>query len=303
MTGVAALAYIGLSVRDPDRWQEFGAEVLGMQPVPPSGDKGVRYLRMDKRAWRIMVEKGNPGLSVIGLEVADDSTLAALCVKLEAAGHSVKIMPELAKERSVHQLARVEDPEGNVVELVTSPRSTYLPFVSRFGIRFVTGNMGLGHLVLGCEDFDASQRFYLDELGFKISDRIGGTTFTRTNARHHTVGLGPVGGWRRKGLGHFMVQVEDIDMVGAALDRVATGGGTLQKTLGRHTNDQMISFYAFGPEGIRLEFGCGAQTVDPEWWVGAYDRPSVWGHHVLVPSSDQPAAEPGLSTLIQSEPS
>lgn len=279
MTGVAALAYLGLSVSDPQAWQAFGADVLGMQPT---GTDGARYLRMDERAWRIMLEPGEPGLNFLGLEMTDDASLEALCDTLDAAGHAVKMMPELAEARLVHQLARVEDPEGNAVELVTSPRSTYVPFHSPTGARFVTGPYGLGHVVLGCAHFDASLRFYTEQLGFRVSDRINDTSFLRVNGRHHTVGLGPAGGRRRTGLGHFMVQVEELDMVGAALDRVTDGAGTLQKTLGRHTNDQMVSFYVFGPDHIRLEYGYGARTADPGWRVGAYDRPSAWGHRIVA---------------------
>jgi hypothetical protein len=28
----AQLGYLGLSVRDPDQWEQFGAQVLGLQP-------------------------------------------------------------------------------------------------------------------------------------------------------------------------------------------------------------------------------------------------------------------------------
>ena len=40
-----------------------------------------------------------------------------------------------------------------------------------------------------------------------------------------------------------MAEVDSMDEVGRALDRVATQGVKLSATLGRHCNDHMISFY------------------------------------------------------------
>ena len=50
-------------------------------------------------------------------------------------------------------------------------------------------------------------------------------------------------------------------------------------TLGRHTNDQMVSFYARTPSGFEVEYGAGAVSVDESWTVVNHDRISVWGHH------------------------
>ncbi len=49
--------------------------------------------------------------------------------------------------------------------------------------------------------------------------------------------------------------------------------------MGRHTNDQMLSFYVKTPAGFDVEFGCEGVHVCPDnWKVRTYDSISLWGH-------------------------
>lgn len=62
-------------------------------------------------------------------------------------------------------------------------------------------------------------------------------------------------------------------------------------TLGRHTNDQMVSFYVRTPAGFDIEYGWGATEVDEQTWsVAKYSRTSVWGHEMadLEPGALEP---------------
>lgn len=50
-------------------------------------------------------------------------------------------------------------------------------------------------------------------------------------------------------------------------------------TLGRHANDEMISFYVRTPSGFDIEYGHGGLTVDDRTWVARQTTAhSVWGH-------------------------
>jgi len=54
-------------------------------------------------------------------------------------------------------------------------------------------------------------------------------------------------------------------------------------TLGRHTNDRMVSFYCVSPSGPSVEFGWDGRRVDDRTHVtGFYDEGSVWGHKQRV---------------------
>ncbi|UCE30034.1 MAG: VOC family protein [Burkholderiales bacterium] len=285
---VRALAYIGVAVEDPQAWLRFGTEVLGFMPAREA-DGGNR-LRIDHRAWRIAVGQGGANdLDFMGFEVSGDAELDAIACRLAGLGHAVTADDgELARDRGVSRLIHCVDPIGIRIEVVSGATDRFEhPFVSPCGVSgFVTGEQGLGHVVLGSEDIAAMRRFYVDGLGFRLSDRIrmpiGGAgqtelEFYHCNPRHHTLALVPVR--RPQRIFHFMVQVAGIDDVGFALDRVRAAGAKVTATLGRHTNDHMVSFYAATPGGIEVEYGCGARTIDEAVWrVALHHRPSMWGH-------------------------
>jgi len=78
---------------------------------------------------------------------------------------------------------------------------------------------------------------------------------------------------------HMMLEVAGFDDVGRCLDRVAANNVKIASTLGRHVNDEMISFYMRTPGGFSLEYGCGGKQVDwCEHVVFETTRGSHWGH-------------------------
>ena len=282
---VGSLGYIGLKVKDPDAWAGYATGVLGLMPGEVTG----RY-RLDDMAWRIAVEAGEADdLSFMGFEVAGSAELEAVRGRLAEGGVAVgNGDPALLAERGVLGLITCQDPDGLQVEVFYGPTlRTETPFASPAGVTgFVTGEQGLGHVVLSTRDMAAARHFYQDLLGFRLSDIIHmqpspqfgfDMEFFHCNARHHTLALMPVPMPKR--LHHFMVQVATVDAVGFALQRAEACGTLIMAGLGRHTNDQMVSFYSRTPAGFEVEFGQGAIEVDDATWrVSRHDKPSSWGH-------------------------
>jgi hypothetical protein len=80
-----------------------------------------------------------------------------------------------------------------------------------------------------------------------------------------------------------MVEVDSLDDVGFAFDRCERLGAELVKTIGRHSNDRMVSFYVRTPGAFELEYGWGGRVIDPSTWSSAQIvAPSIWGHRLLV---------------------
>lgn len=284
---VSSLGYIGFKVRDPAAWTQYASDVLGLMAV--ESPSGVRRFRTDANAWRISVEEGaEDDLAFVGFEVAGSKQLQEVRERLAAAGVVVgNGDPELLRERGVLGLVTCQDPEGLKVEVYYGASELHEePFLSPVGVsRFVTGDQGIGHVVLTNKDISAARTFYSDILGFSLSDIIRmqlapdfaiELEFYHCNPRHHTLALAPVPAPKR--LHHFMLQVGELDDVGFALDR-ANAQSSLAQSLGKHTNDHMVSFYAQTPAGFLVEYGWGAREVDDaKWHVARHDKPSVWGH-------------------------
>lgn len=287
---VANLGYVGFEVSDLEAWRTYGADILGMMAVDgPASD--LRF-RLDDLAWRIAISQGDKDDIVLaGFEVADAAHLDAVAARLEAQGVTVERGgAERLAERQVTGLISCVDPEGLAVDVYYGPTlRTERPFASPVGVSgFVTGGQGLGHIVLTTQNIVAARAFYCEALGFALSDIIRMSLtpdmaidleFFHCNPRHHTLALVPLPFPAPKRMHHFMIQARTLDEVGFALDRVERAKAPLVQTLGRHTNDQMVSFYARTPSGFEVEFGWGAVEVDEAAWrVARHDRMSSWGH-------------------------
>ncbi|MEP0708088.1 MAG: VOC family protein [Parvibaculum sp.] len=286
--GVASLGYIGFEVSDLKAWDGYLTGFLGLMPGHGNGTSA-RY-RMDDRAFRIHLDKGaSDDISFIGLEVETPEGLQELRERLEKAG--VPCSPasdNLKKERGVRDLLVLTDPAGLQVEVyVGATALTNMPFHSPAGVSgFMTGGQGAGHVVLASEKIDEIRAFYTELLGFRLSDTIGIPVspdftlvleFYHCNPRHHTLALAPMPAPKR--LHHFMVEMATLDDVGFAMDRIGACGVKQTMTLGKHSNDQMVSFYAATPSGFEVEVGtAGIEVHDEVWRVTHHEVTSMWGH-------------------------
>src|SRR5262249_37078763 len=134
-------------------------------------------LRADSYAQRFIVTSGpSDDVSVIGWEVDDDGALSRIAAKLRAAGVEVADgTREEAAARKGTRLIKFHDPAGNPSELAWGAEIAKEPFASKV-VRsgFVTGDQGLGHIVVSSIDPQKSKDFYSALLGFRYSDRIAG---------------------------------------------------------------------------------------------------------------------------------
>jgi 2,3-dihydroxybiphenyl 1,2-dioxygenase len=290
MAAVSRLGYLGFEVSDLAAWERFAVDVLGLVVSERRSDGGLAF-RLDDQAQRIMLHPGpRDDLVYAGFEVDDETTLRAVSDKLRDAGFPTQDMGgDIAHARRVKRVERVEDPNGVPIELFHGPTHADEAFRSSLvPSGFVTGDEGLGHVVFGTPDPQATERFYCELLGMRVSDRIEAElapgfslliTFLHANPRHHTVAFAAAPMPKR--MHHFMLEVGAMDDVGHAYDRCLTAGIQIANTLGVHPNDRVFSFYARTPSGFEVEFGYGGRKIDDATWkVERYDRMSVWGHRI-----------------------
>lgn len=289
---VRSLAYIRLQATDLDAWRRFGETVLGTQTVA-SDEPDVLLLRIDGRPWRFRIEKGEADkVLAVGLEYPDAALFEAGVAGLRAAGIAVTPGSDAeARARHVQAFVRCADPSGNPLELCWGNTVAGTPFVSPLGVPgFVTGEMGMGHAVMPAMAYEATRAFYKELLGFGDSDEmrvhfpggpeqgLGMCFMHASGPRHHTVAIGEIPS--PSGLIHVMLEVPSLDDVGLALDRALAAGVHISATLGRHTNDRMVSFYMRSPGGFDIEYGCGG-TQYHDWSVVTPTitiKEDLWGH-------------------------
>lgn len=279
---VAALGYVIIDATDLDHWERFAAGLLGLQVAERTPDR--LLLRTDEKSYRLDIRRaGQDKAVVVGWETRGPDELAEVAAAVEKDGYEVHYgTAEEADARKVSGLARFTDPEGLTLELCYGLKKDRDRFVSPTGARFVTGNAGLGHVFQIVHDPEAYRHLYTEVLGFRLSDTVDfgpglAGTFLHCNPRHHSFAYAPIP--VRPGVGHLMLEVDDLDLVGRAWDKVLDGAAPVASTFGKHSNDEMISFYVKTPSGFQLEYGYGGLVIDPATHrPSRLDTANFWGH-------------------------
>ncbi|WP_370248179.1 iron-dependent extradiol dioxygenase HsaC [Nocardioides sp.] len=292
MIDIRSMGYVRVSSTDPEAWRTFAGKVLGLAegrgPNPAH-----QYWRIDAVSARLVIVPGERDeLSATGWELADHAALQAAREHLAKAGVAFEEgTREEVDERRVQELVRFSDPWGNVFELFHGITYEARPIITPYGARFVTAEQGMGHIVVPVLDDVEALRFYRDVLGFRLRDSMsmpgefvgkepGSKVWLRflgVNPRHHSLAFLPMPNPAK--CVHIMLEVDSLDHVGRALERVRKHGAPLSATLGRHMNDEMVSFYVRSPGGFDVEFGTDGLTVEDRSWVARESTAvSYWGH-------------------------
>ena len=278
---IRALSYVGLETADLDRWVGFADEVLGMPSTREGSDRAL--VRMDQRVYRFDIREGAADrLAWLGWEVSSAAELAETADALRARG--VEVVPgdpADAKSRRIKDFIVAHDPAGNRLEIFYGQESDFSLFrTTRPMEGYLTGDLGMGHAVIGVADLEANLRFYTEVLGFRVSDLFKDKmAFLHCNPRHHSLALVQSDA---PGLRHIMLEVRSLDDVGMTLD-IGIQRGAVTRRLGRHTNDEAVSFYLETPSGWEIEFGwAGFQVDDANWSVRQiFGATSLWGHQPI----------------------
>jgi catechol 2,3-dioxygenase-like lactoylglutathione lyase family enzyme len=124
----------------------------------------------------------------------------------------------------------------------------------------------LGHVVTGTADLVATQKFFTDGLGFKVSDLVGDKgTFLRCSTDHHNLMLlqMPI-----SFLHHSSWQVDDIDEVGRGAQAMLEGNPERHVWgLGRHHAGSNFFWYLKDPAGNFSEYYADMDCIpEDELW-------------------------------------
>ena len=276
---ILKLGYAGFR-GDLNKWERFGCDLFGLQAVRQAEE--LRF-RADSRAWRLAVRlSDDPGLDYLGFEVAKREDLDGIAARLIAAGHEAVEDDACAKLRNVQRLLHTRAPDGTRLEFFVGALTVSVPFLSPTGARFVTGDAGLGHVLLLVADLPAALTFFTDVIGLRRTDSIEVAPgcdghFLNGGLRHHIVALAEIPGL--VGFDHIYLEVEDLTSVGQAWDEVMSGGAPIARSMGQHANDPALSFYVGSPSGFLFEYGCGSTLIDdPETWVETrWESAYLWG--------------------------
>ncbi len=285
---ILGIGYLGFETTSPETWREYGIDVLGLAPgQKQDGAPGAVYLRMDDADYRFAFHPGPMDrIAYIGWEVPGRDQYRAALKRFAEKGVKVRTGDAaLCTLRGVKEVSCFTDPAGYEHEIFYAPMTTpgsFLPGRPQAG--FDAGPKGVGHIVLVSPvPMEPIDELFQDIMGFKFATHGAGGVASflipKLNPRSHTIAYAYIPG--KMGIHHFGMPVSSLDALGVTYDIVQKKrADSLQATLGRHTQDPVVSFYHFTPGGYLLETFWEERSFaeyGPVSQVFAHTL-STWGH-------------------------
>jgi catechol 2,3-dioxygenase-like lactoylglutathione lyase family enzyme len=288
------------NVEDTSRYYaEFGLTRRGMSFSTTDGGE---QLRIVESPTRRLIEL------CIGADDPDD--VARVSDRLSGLGVATQRGPHRVSAREVHSGARVVvtvaprvTQEPGAIEPTNGPGYTHrkdgrAPGILRDGpIR----PRKLGHVVIGTPDAEASLRFFVDGVGFKVSDQVREVAaFIRCSTDHHNLLLQPS---PVPFLHHTSWQVEDVDEVGRGAMTMLEGHPERHVWgLGRHFIGSNFFWYLRDPAGNFSEYYSDMDSItDDQLWSPGMWEPSLRALYAWGPDVPPSMLEPDdLAELMAS---
>ncbi len=250
------LGYVALNVTDLARSARFYEDMLGLAPAG-TAPGGEQLFRCSGRHHDVILHQGaQAGLRRVGWEMESPGELAKIRGHLEALDiRAYDVVASECEALGVEGAFRITEPNtGATFEYFSKLTEASTPFVPT-----VAKIARLGHIVLHCADHQKTEKFFLEQLNFRASDRIdGAVTFTRCfpNPLHHSLGLSNSNSNR---LHHVNFMVTDMDDIGRALWRMKKNDVPIVFGPGRHPPSESVFLYFLDPDGITVEYSFGME--------------------------------------------
>lgn len=247
--------YLALNVSDLKRSHAFYTDVVGLADDGAGDDHHV-YLRCSDRHHDVMLVEGAvPGVKRAAWQMESEAAFEAArahFAEINLAPREVSAAE--CEDIGIGSAFRINEPTtGATFEFYVEMART-APFEPTH-----TQIQRLGHVVLSTTDRPATEKFLLDEMNFRVSDRIDEVvSFMRCfpNPLHHTLG---VGRGERNGLNHLNFMVSNIDDIGRAYHRMKANSVKIVYGPGRHPPSDSIFLYFLDPDGMTVEYSFGME--------------------------------------------
>ena len=278
----------------------FYSKVWGLEPVSSDGE--TIHLRGNGIEHHAVTLRERPTAGMLGVHFAamNREAVDALYERAKASGVTVTAAPaELPGSAGGGYGFQFRTPEGHTLNIASD--------VARHQNTNNDGSVPnkLSHVVLNSAKIDQQTAFFIDTLGFKLSDKTDMMEFVRCSADHHSIamarGNGPT-------LNHMAYEVGSIDGLMRGAGRMKKHGFNVEWGVGRHGPGDNVFSYFVDPNGFVVEYTAEVQQVDEvtyeahdaKYWREFPMRPCRWGM-AGMPSNRFKAAAAGDFSVVDPE--
>jgi len=274
VTGVRS---IELGVRDLHQSAEFYTKVWALEEVSAAGD--TMHFRATGGEHHVLTIRERPQASLLGVHfaAADRGAVDQLCAKAKGYGVAIADDPApLDASAGGGYGFRFETPDG--LPMTISSDSAQHPDVVVDRSRPTK----ISHVVLNSARTDDQVPFFIDVLGFKLSDSTHMMEFLRCSADHHSIAI-----FRNNGpsLNHVAYELPNIDGLMRGAGRLKRSGFDVEWGVVRHGPGSNVFSYFIEPNGFVAEYTTELDQLDDathvpqdaSYWQKIMPNPDRWG--------------------------
>lgn len=264
------LHHLSLKSANPDALAAFYGTMMQM----PAARHGDGWLCRGRDRQLLVSHGPNNTLGIAAFACRDADALADLRAHIEKRAPLLPSPSPLFDERAF----AVRDPEGNVIVFGMTAHDEAEPA----GLRGP-----LQHVTVGSTDLKAMEEFYVDTLGFALTDRVRDdsgrvtTFFVTSNHEHHTVGVFLKD---KAGLDHHSYEAGEWDTIRDWADHLAEHRVPIVWGPGRHGPGNNLFIFIKDADGNMIEISAEIEIIRDrsvaEWKHEPYTL-NMWGPAIM----------------------
>ena len=296
-SGVVALRHLALAVPDFEAERQFMGGAWGLKEVEAGSDMAYLAAESSTDPFVLRLRKADERrVDVIAFAATDEASVDAMAQRLASASVKLISEPGPLQGPGAGYGFRFFDLDGRPIEVSAN-------VVERAARQLDRGESipaSLSHVVLHTPDVKKAADFYVQHLGFKVSDWLGDfMCFLRCNAVHHCLAFLP----GPPTLNHAAFEMRDVDEMMRGVGRLLRQDVVLGWGPGRHVAGNNAFSYFLSPSGAVVEYTAEVERVDDATWTPTTYRPSPditdqWGTGSIDGRGPQklghPSVDPGL---------
>lgn len=284
MSRITGIRYVGYGVVDLATERDFYRDVWGLREVAAEGDMVWFVAEGGDEHHVVRLRRSEADrVDVIALAADSRADVDALHDKVAAAGCRMIHVPVPIDGPGGGYGFRFFSPDGLTYEVSSDvARGPFRALVRWEGIP-----TKISHIVLHSPDHRAATQFFIDVLGFKLSDWLGDfMSFLRCDSAHHRLAILP----GPPCLNHVAYDMLGVDDMMRGIHRLKQQGTEVRWGPGRHTAGNNTFSYFTTPAEFAVEYTAELEEVDDATWVAQVHVPAPlvmdqWGIGVGGPQT------------------
>ncbi|CAN0323932.1 unnamed protein product [Phaeothamnion confervicola] len=275
MIKVRRIGHASFVTPDVSRQVAYYTDVLGLTLVDRTSQAA--YLAGTNDHHSVVIRHGEaPQCTHLSFQVSPLADLGEFERQVKA--HGIKVERTRDAEPSIPDMVVFDNPAGTKIQVYTERSASAQKFQDKGVVP-----TKLGHVAFNVIDVKKVVTFYVDVLGFRVSDWMGDFfAFLRCGPDHHTINLVDS---KRIRLNHIAFELRDWAHIQSACDYLSRNGYPQIWGPGRHGIGHNIFAYHRDPDGQVVELFCELDRMNDEdlgwfeprpWHKDRPQVPKVW---------------------------